>query len=688
MNPRDNALPAPPIAKRARKETVTHGDTLIDDYAWMRDRENPEVRAYLEAENAYTDAVLRPLEGFREALYKEMLARIKETDLSVPYKNGAYFYYTRTVEGLQYPIFCRKPGSLEAAEEITLDVNELAKGKAYMSVGAYNVSEDAKRLAYATDDTGYRQYKLMVKEFATGAVSPPVTERVTSVAWANDNRTLFYTTEDETTKRSNKLFRHRLGGALGGEAELLYEETDELYRLQVGKTRSKAYILIVSVSATTSEARYVPADAPMAAPKLLLARREDHEYYPDHHGSRFFIRTNDNGRNFRLVEAPVADPGEKNWREVLAHRDDVMIEDIDCFTGHLVVSELSGGLPRLTVTDLATGAAHAITFPEPVYSAYPHMNAEFATAKFRFGYESFVTPRSVFEYDLSSRARTLLKQTEVLGGYDAARYASERIHATAPDGTKIPISLVFRKDLPRDGSAPLILGGYGSYGYALPITFNSNRMSLLDRGMVSAVAHVRGGGEMGKIWHEQGRMMEKMNTFTDFIAATEHLVAQRWTKSDRLVITGGSAGGLLMGAVVNLRPDLFRAAVAHVPFVDVMNTMLDATLPLTVGEYLEWGNPNEKDAYFYIKSYSPYDNIAAKAYPNMLVKTSWSDSQVMYWEAAKYVAKLRTAATGKNLLLLKANMDAGHGGASGRYDALRENAFDYAFILSQVGKTS
>jgi oligopeptidase B len=684
MNPRDTALPAPPIAKRVPEVTEIHGDRLVDDYAWMRERGNPEVRAYLEAENAYTDAVLKPLEGFRAALYKEMLARIKETDLSVPYKDGDYFYYSRTIEGLQYPIHCRKRGGLDAAEEITLDVNELAKGKPFMSVGAYDVSEDARLLAYSTDDTGYRQYTLVVKTLATGEVSPPLSERVTSIAWANDHRTLFYTTEDETTKRSNKLFRHVLGGA----PELVYEETDELYTLHIGKTRSKAYIFATSASSTTSEVRCLSADAPAAPPRLLLARREGHEYYADHHGARFFIRTNDKGRNFRLVEAPVDAPGEANWREVLPHRDAVMLEDIDPFAGHLVVSERENGLPRLAVTELATGRAHAIEFPEPVYSAYPHVNAEFDTTKFRFGYESFVTPRSVFEYDLSTRARTLLKQTEVLGGYDASRYASERLYAAAPDGTKIPVSIVFRKGAPRDGSAPLLLSGYGSYGFPMPITFNSNRISLLDRGMAVATAHVRGGGEMGKIWHEQGRMMAKKNTFTDFIAAAELLVKERWTKPDRLVITGGSAGGLLMGAVVNMRPDLFGAVVSQVPFVDVMNTMLDATLPLTVGEYLEWGNPNEKEAYDYMRSYSPYDNLAARRYPAMLVKTSWSDSQVMYWEAAKYVAKLRTLNAGADPILLKTNMDAGHGGASGRYDALRETAFDHAFILSRVGITA
>ena len=684
MNPRDTALPEPPFAKRIPKTTTTHGDTLVDDYAWLRDKDDPDVRRYLEAENAYTDAAMRPFEGFRDALYKEMLARIKETDLSVPYKDGAYFYYSRTVEGLQYPILCRKRGSLEAPEAVILDINELAKGKPYMDVGPTSVSEDGDLYAYSTDETGFRQYTLVVKDLRTGTVSASLSERVTAVAWANDNRTLFYTTEDATTKRSNKLFRH----TLGGQAELVYEETDELYRIFVGKSRSRAYIFVVSASSTTSEVRTLPADAPASPPKLMLKRREGHEYYPDHHDTRFFIRTNDKGRNFRLVEAPVADPAEANWREVRPHRDAVMLADVDLFAGHLVVSEREDGLPRLVVTELASGKTHAIEFPEPVYSAYPHVNAEFETAKFRFGYESFVTPRSVFDYDLATRERVLLKQTEVLGGFDATRYASERIYAKAPDGTRIPISLVFKKGVPRDGSAPLLLGGYGSYGFSYPITFNSNRISLLDRGMISAVAHVRGGADMGKIWHEDGRLMAKKNTFTDFIAAAEHLVAGRWTRSDRLVITGGSAGGLLMGAVVNMRPDLFRAVIADVPFVDVMNTMLDASLPLTVGEYLEWGNPNEKDAYFYMKSYSPYDNIAAKAYPNMLVNTSLSDSQVMYWEAAKYVAKLRATKTDNNLLLLKTNMDAGHGGASGRYDALRETAFDYSFILSQVGITA
>jgi oligopeptidase B len=685
MNPRDTELPPPPVAIRVPKTTTIHGDTLVDDYFWMRERENPEVRRYLEDENRYTDAVMRPTEAFQEALYKEMLARIKETDLSVPARRGAHLYYFRTEQGLQYPIHCRKPGSLDAPEEIVLDENELAKGHAFFSLGTHAPSESGTLLLYTTDTVGYRQYKLFVKNLATGEVLGPVAERVTSACWANDNRTLVYTTEDETTKRSNKLFRHRLGEPAG---ELVYEEVDELYRLFAAKTRSRAYILAFSASQTTSEIRYLFADRPEDPPTLMLPRREGHEYHPDHRGNLFYIRTNDKGRNFRLVAAPVSDPSEANWREVLPHSDEVMIEDVECFAGHIVVSELKEGLSHFRVLDLATAGQHHVAFPEPAYTLFPAANFEFDTTKFRFIYTSFVTPRSVFEYDLVTRERALLKETEVLGGYDRSCYRSERVFATAKDGARIPISLLYRKDLTRDGSAPMLLTAYGSYGHGMSAFFNSNRFTLVDRGFVFALAHIRGGNEMGKIWHETGRLMHKMNTFTDFIAAAEHLIAEGYTRKEKLVITGGSAGGLLMGAVVNMRPDLFHAAVSHVPFVDVMNTMLDASLPLTVGEYLEWGNPNEKDAYFYMKAYSPYDNVEAKAYPRMLVRTSWSDSQVMYWEAAKYVAKLRARKTDANVLLLKTNMEAGHGGASGRYDALRETAFDYAFILSQLGIAS
>lgn len=681
----DDSVPVkPPVARKAPKTTTTHGDTLTDDYFWLREKSSPEVIRYLEDENRYTDAVMKPTEAFQEALYKEMLARIKETDLSVPVKDGEYFYYSRTEQGKQYPIFCRKKGSLKSPEEITLDVNELAAGKKFMSVGAYNISDDGHLLAYSTDDTGFRQYKLFVKDLRTNQTTPAIAERVTSVAWAADNKTLFYTTEDAVTKRSDKFFRQALGQTT---AELLFEEQDELYRIFAGKSRSKGYIFLTSASSTTSETRYIAADKPTGALKVLLPREQNHEYYVDHHGQHFYIRTNDKGRNFRLVTAPVSDPDKKNWKEVLPHRDGVMIEDIDCFAGHLVIYERENGLQKLKITDLASNKSHYIEFPEPVYSAFGNANPEFNTTKFRFSYQSFITPSSIFEYDVKTRQRELLKEQPVLGGYDRTQYQSERVYATASDGTRIPISLVYKKSVKRDGSAPMLLYAYGSYGISMPVSFSSTRLSLLDRGVVYALAHIRGGGDMGKIWHEQGRLMYKKNTFTDFIACAEHLIKEKYTSKDRLVIQGGSAGGLLMGAVTNMRPDLFKAVVSQVPFVDVMNTMLDASLPLTVGEYLEWGNPNEKEAYFYLKSYSPYDNIEAKNYPNILVRTSLNDSQVMYWEPAKYVAKLRAMKTDKNVLLLKTNMGAGHGGASGRYDALRETAFDYAYILSQVGIT-
>ncbi len=674
--------PKPPIAKRVPKKTTIHGDTLVDDYFWLREKSNPEVIAYLEAENAYTDAVMKPTEAFQEALYKEMLARIKQTDLSVPYRDGNYYYYSRTEEGKQYPILCRKKGSLSAPEEIMLDLNELAKGHKYLGLGTATVSNDGSLLAYSTDTTGYRQYKLQVKDLRTGELLPDQVERVTSVAWASDNKTLFYVTEDAVTKRPNKFFRHRLGQK---EGELLYEEKDEQYDLSAARSRSRSYVFVFSSSKTTSEVRYVSTDRPQEAPKVLLPRREGHEYYVDHHSDLFYIRTNDKGKNFRLVTAPIKDPQEKNWQEVLPHRQDVMLEDIECFANFYIAIEREKGLPRMRVTEISSGQAHYIEFPEPVYSAFQSNNPEFNTDTFRFSYQSFVTPSSVYDYHMKTRQRELLKQQEVLGGYDPKLYQSERIYATATDGTKIPISLVYKKELKRDGTRPLWLYGYGSYGFPQSVTFSSNRLSLLDRGVIYAIAHIRGGGEMGREWYEQGKLMRKKNTFTDFIACAEHLIKEKYTSKDRLVITGGSAGGLLMGAVTNLRPDLFKAVIAYVPFVDVINTMLDASLPLTTQEYLEWGNPNEKAAYDYIKSYSPYDNIAAKAYPAMLVRISLNDSQVPYWEGAKYVAKLRATKTDSNLLLLKTNMGAGHGGASGRYDALRDTAFDYAFILSQLG---
>ncbi len=683
--------PKPPTAKKVSKTTQIHGYTVADDYAWMADKTktDKDVLAYLKAETNYADAMMKPTAGFQESLYKEMLARIKETDENVPYRKGDHLYYTRTEQGKQYPIFCRKKGDLKAPEDVTLDMNKMAEGKQFFSVGSYNVSEDGNLLAFSTDTTGFRQYNLFVKDLRTGQISDKIAERVTSVAWANDNKTLFYGQEDDVTKRSNKIFRHALGG---GKHDLLFEEKDELYNAGVGKTRSKGYIVVSSTSSTTSEMRYLPADKPDGELKLLLPRKEDHEYYIDHLGDNFYIRTNDQGKNFRLVIAPVGDPSPKNWKEVIPHRKDVMLEDVDCYAGHYIAVERENGLPKFHVTDLKSGKSHEIEFQDPVYVAYPGANAEFNTTVFRYNYESFITPNSVYDYDVVTRKRELRKQQPVLGEYKQELYKSERVYATASDGVKVPISIVYKKDPKHDGqrpqNSPMLLEGYGSYGISNDVDFSSNRLSLLDRGVIFGIAHIRGGGEMGKEWHDQGKMMVKKNTFTDFITAAEHLVNEKYTSKDRLIITGGSAGGLLMGAVTNMRPDLFKAVVSYVPFVDVMNTMLDASLPLTVGEYLEWGNPNEKPAYDYMRSYSPYDNIEKKAYPTMLVRTSLNDSQVMYWEPAKYVAKLREMKTDNNLLLFKIKLEpGGHGGASGRYDRLHDTAFDYAFILGQFGVT-
>jgi len=672
---------APPVALRKPKVDVVHGDRREDPYYWLREKGTPEVTAYLEAENAYAARLLAPTADLQQALYDEMRSHIKETDLSVPYRKGGYLYYTRTDEGKQYPTRCRKKGSLDAPEEITLDVNQMAEGHPFMGIGAYEVSDDANALAFSTDITGFRQYALQVKDLRTGKLLPERFEKTTSVAWAADNRTLFFAVEDDA-KRPYRVYRQRLGAA---EPVLIYEEKDELFRVGVSRTRSGRFLLVTSQSLTTTEARLLAADNPEGTWKVIAPRRHEREYDVADHGDKLFLRVNDTGRNFRVVTAPIADPAEKNWVEILPHRADVMIEGIDLFANHWVALELEGGLPQIRVTDLRSGASHRLAFPEPAYSAFPSSNEEWDTPRVRYSYQSLVTPSSVFDYDMDGKKSTLLKQTEVPGGFDAANYTSERLLATAPDGVKVPLSLVQRKGVPRDGSAPLLLGGYGSYGFPLPVTFSSNRLALLDRGFVVALAHIRGGGEMGKPWHDDGRMAKKMNTFTDFIACAELLVAERRTSRDRLVIEGGSAGGLLMGAVTNLRPDLFKAVVSHVPFVDVLNSMLDASLPLTVAEYEEWGNPNQPDEYAVMRKYCPYTNLAAKAYPSILITTSLNDSQVMYWEPAKYVARLRTLKTDSNPLLLVTNMGAGHGGASGRYDRLHEIARDYAFMLQQVG---
>jgi oligopeptidase B len=681
----NSSLPGPPVAKKVPKATEVNGRTLVDNYFWLREKKNPEVRAYLEAENVYTEAVMKPTEAFQKHLYDEMLGRIKETDVDVPYKEGDYFYYARTEAGKQYQIRCRKKGSLDAPEEVVLDINEMAKGQVFMAVAAYAVSNDGNLLAYSTDNTGFRQYVLAVKDLRTGKILADHAEKVGSVVWANDNKTLFYTVED-AAKRQYRLYRHTVGTA--GPDDLVYEEKDERFNVEAGKTLSKAYIFLISGSHTTTEVRYIPADQPMADWKLMEPRKQDVEYFPDHNGDFFYIRVNDTGRNFRLVKAPVGDPRSQNWQEVVAQRPSVMLDDVAFFKNYYIRYERENGLPQISVTDLASGQPKRIEFPEPAYDAYDYINREYDTAKFRYVYQSAITPLSIFEYDMGNATSVLLKQREIPGGYDRSRYQVEQVYATASDGVKIPISVVHLKGAKLDGKGPLYLYGYGSYGASIDINFNANLFSMVDRGVVTAVAHIRGGGEMGKAWHDDGRMMHKKNTFSDFITCAEYLVAQGYGSKDKLVIEGRSAGGLLMGAVLNMRPDLFKAAVVGVPFVDVINTMLDESLPLTVGEFEEWGNPKEKPAFDYMITYSPYDNVEAKAYPNMLVKTSFNDSQVMYWEPAKYVAKMRALRTDHNVLIMKTNLSpAGHGGASGRYDRIKEAAFDYAFILTQMGIT-
>jgi oligopeptidase B len=676
---------APPAARKKPTVRELHGDTFVDDYFWLRDKSNPEVISYLEAENAHAASVMGPFAPLQDTLYQEMLGRIKETDLSVPVRDGGYYYYSRTEQGKQYAIYCRKRGSLDAAEECYLDVNALARGEAFMAIGAMSVSDDGHLLAYTTDTTGFRDYKLYIRDLRTGELLEQPAERVTSIDWAADNKTLFYTTTD-AAKRPYRLYRH----TLGGDADpLLYEEQDERFSIHVSRSRSKAMLVLDVGSLTTSEVHFLPADRPAGTWKLVAPRTDNHEYEVEHRGDRFFVRTNRDGRNFALAVAPVSDPSPAQWTVVVPHRADVMLEGMLAFEGRTVLVERAGGLPRFRIAKAGAEASDAWTampFPEPAYSVSPGANPEFTTGTFRYTYESPVTPPSVFDFDFATGQATLLKETEVLGGYDRTKYVTERIEATAKDGTRIPITVISLKSVKRDGQAPIYLTAYGSYGFPSNATFSSNRFSLIDRGVVVAVAHIRGGGDMGKAWHDQGRMLQKKNSFTDFIAAAEHLVAQKYGASHSMAIEGGSAGGLLMGAVANMRPDLFKVVVAQVPFVDVINTMTDTTLPLTVGEFEEWGNPAASKAeYEYIKSYDPYRNLKAQAYPAMLVKTSLNDSQVMYWEPAKYVARLRTLKTDTRPLVFKTNMAAGHGGSSGRYDKLKEVAFDYSFILWQLG---
>jgi oligopeptidase B len=684
----NSSLPAPPVAKKIPHVTEVNGRKLVDNYFWLRDKPNPEVRAYLEAENAYTDAVMKPTGAFQQKLYTEMLGRVKETDVEVPYREGDYFYYVRTEAGKQYPIRCRQKVRAQQGpgpgEEIVLDQNELAKGQAFMSVAAFAVSPDGNTLAYSYDNTGFRQFTLAVKDLRTGMTLTDHAERVGSVVWANDNKTIFYTQEDATSKRQYRLYRHTVGSA---DADpVIYEEKDERFDVSAMKTRNEAYIFLISASHTTSEARYIPATDPTQEWKVMEPRKAGVEYYPDHNGDSFYIRVNDTGRNFRLVRTPVDHTESANWHEVMPHNPEIMLDDVDFFKNFCVLYERENGLPHIRVSDLRVGQWKKIEFPEAAYATYPYVNKVYDTTEFRYGYQSPITPASVYAYDMEKGTSTLLKQKEVPGGYDRETYQVEQIYATAADGVRIPISVLHLKTLKLDGKEPLYLYGYGSYGISIDMFFNSNIFSMVDRGVVTAVAHIRGGGEMGKAWHDAGRMMNKKTTFTDFIASAEYLVRHGYGSKDRLVIEGRSAGGLLMGAVLNMRPDLFHAALVGVPFVDVINTELDETLPLTVGEFEEWGNPKEKAAFDYMITYSPYDNVEAKAYPDMLVKTSFNDSQVMYWEPAKYVAKMRAVRTDHNTLIMKTNLQpAGHGGASGRYDRLHEAAFDYSWILGEMG---
>jgi oligopeptidase B len=678
-----DTTPVPPLAEMRPHETRIHGETRTDEFHWLRDKNAADVEAYLRAENAYAEAVLAPTEPLRAALYDEMLGHIKQTDLSVPYRLGAYFYYSRTEEGKQYPIHARKRESLDAPEEITLDLNALAEGHPFLGLGSYEVSDDGTLLAYALDVTGYRQYTLAIKDLATGELRAEGIERVTSVAWASDGATLFFTTEDDVSKRRDRFWRM----TLGGEPELVYVEADEKFDIAATRSRDRAFVFLASFSKSTTHWQAIRADRPASALENIVPRSEGHRASVEHAGDRFLILTNRGAEDFRLVAAPDASPGEAHWREIVPEREGVHLEDVEVFERHAVLRGRTGGFASLEVLDLASERLEAVELPEAVRSVYPNANPEFATDRFRFTYTSLLTPATVFDLDLTTRERTLLKETEV-PGYERERYVCELRHAVASDGTRIPISVVSRADVPRDGTAPLLLYGYGSYGISMDPAFSAARLALLDRGVTFAIGHVRGGGELGEAWRTSGHLGKKLNTFTDFIAVAEALLRDGYAAPGRLAIQGGSAGGLLVGAVSNMRPDLFAAVVSQVPFVDVVNTMLDASLPLTTSEYLEWGDPNVASDYAYMMRYSPYDNVRAQAYPATLVKTSLNDSQVPYWEGAKLTARLRRANTGSRPILLVTDFGAGHGGPSGRYDYLRDVAGVYAFVLAEIARTA
>jgi oligopeptidase B len=676
--------PIPPTAKIVPKVDTLFGDVRVDNYFWLRERDNPDVVAYLEAENQYTTAVMAHTEKLQQELYDEMLGRINETDLSVPVQDDSFFYYDRTEEGKQYQIYCRKKKSLEAPEEIILDVNRLAEGYEYFDLGNYTISPDHRMLAFSTDTDGSERYTLFVKDLVTGQLlSDTIPNTESPVQWANDNQTLFYTVLD-SINRPYRLYRHRLGTDPGSDA-LIYEEPDEAFDIFVERTKSEKYLFMMMGSIDASETYYLRADDPTGTFTLIKPRQPEVMYYVYDQGDDFYIHTNEGATNFKLMKTPAADPSPRNWVEAIPHRDSVYLEGVDTYRDFMVIFERQNGLRRIRIDDLVGRTSHYVPFQEPIFIIWPMDNIEYNTDWLRFTYMSLVTPQTVYDYDMRTQTMVMKKQYEVLGGYDAKQYTSERIFATAPDGTPVPISLVYKKGIRKDGSNPLEIHGYGAYGSSMEPTFSSNRLSLIDRGFILALAHVRGGTEMGRQWYDQGKLLHKKNTFTDFIACAEYLIAQRYTSPDKLVISGASAGGLLVGAVTVMRPDLFKTVVADVPFVDVINTMLDPSIPLTVAEYTEWGNPAEKEYYEYMKGYSPYDNVGPGAYPNLLITAGLNDPRVQYWEPAKWTAKLRALKTDNNRLLLKTNMGAGHMGASGRYDYLKDVAFEYAFVLDVMG---
>ncbi|MCZ6905899.1 MAG: S9 family peptidase [Deltaproteobacteria bacterium] len=674
-----------PLVKAVPKELKKHGHVRIDSYYWLREREDPEVMDYLKRENEYMRAVMAHTEALEKTLFQEIKGRIKQTDMSVPYRLDDYFYYTRYEEGKEYPIYARKKESLDAPEEMMINANVLAEGHEFFSVDTRTVSFGQDLLAYAVDTKGRRIYTIHFKNLNTGELLKDIITDVTgNMDWANDNKTLFYSKQDLTTLRSYQIYRHVLGTE-SSEDQLVYEETDDTFSIFVFKTKSKKYMMIVSTQTLSHEYRYLDANDPNGDFRVFLTREREHEYQIVHFQDKFFIRTNDQAKNFRLMATPIEKTGKEHWQQVIPHRNDVFLENFEIFKDHLVLEERKGGLIHIRVIPWAGSGEHSLEFDEPAYHAHISINLEFDTPILRFGYTSMTTPNSIYDYNMVTRDRVLLKQEEILGGFDSQNYITERLHAPAEDGTEIPISIVYRKGFKKDGQRPLVLYGYGSYGLSMDASFNSPRLSLIDRGFTFAIAHIRGGEEFGRQWYEDGRLLKKKNSFTDFIACGDYLVREGYTGREKMYAMGGSAGGLLMGAVINMRHDLFKGVVAQVPFVDVITTMLDETIPLTTSEYDEWGDPNKKEYYDYMLSYSPYDNVEAKHYPHLLVTTGLNDSQVQYWEPAKWVAKLRAMKTDQNRLLLKTNMDAGHGGASGRFKRFGEIAFHYTFILDLAG---